>query len=138
MGENCLGGSAEVLHADTGELLGCGMQAWSSAMFITAIDEFLFGISPKMNILEVRPNLPDEWEYMERFGKRIRNRTMDFMMRRDHSRLTLNLNFDSAPMLRMRLVLPSNIKKMIANGKVSLGNTVEMELKKNNNIVALQ
>lgn len=137
MGENSVGASAEVLHADTGELLGCGMQAWSSAIFITAIDEFLFGIRPKMNMLEVRPNLPDEWEYMERFGKKIRGRTLDFMIRRDHSRLTVNLNFDSAPTLRMRLVLPSNIKKIIANGQVFLGNTVEMELKKNNNIVAL-
>ncbi|MCJ7816251.1 MAG: hypothetical protein MUP55_00175, partial [Candidatus Aenigmarchaeota archaeon] len=90
-----------------------------------------------MNMLEVRPNLPDEWEYMERFGKKIRGRTLDFMIRRDHSRLTVNLNFDSAPTLRMRLVLPSNIKKIIANGQVFLGNTVEMELKKNNNIVAL-
>jgi hypothetical protein len=137
MGENSVGASAEVLHADTGELLGCGMQAWSSAMFITAMDEFLFGIKPKMNMLEIHPRLPDEWEYMERFGKRIQNRTMDFMIRRDHSRLTVDLNFDSAPMFRMKLVLPSNIKKMIANGRVFLGNTVEMDLKKNNNIVAL-
>jgi hypothetical protein len=137
MGENCVGGSAEVVHADTGELLGCGMQAWSSAMFITAIEEFLFGIRPKLNVLEIQPNLPDEWEYMERFGKRIGNRTMDFMIRRDHSRLTLDLNFDSAPMLKMRFILPSTIKKMIANGKVYLGNTIEMEPKKNNNIVAL-
>jgi hypothetical protein len=40
-------------------------------------------------------------------------------------------------MLKMRLVLPSNIKKMIANGKVLLGNSIEMDLKKSNNIVAL-
>lgn len=137
MGQNAVGASAEVLNADTGELLGCGMQAWSSAMFITAMDEFLFGIRPRMDGLEVHPNLPDDWEYMERFGKRIRNRTMDFMVRRDHSRLTIDLNFDSAPMLKMKLVLPSNIKKMIANGKVFLGNSVEIDLKKSNNIVAL-
>jgi hypothetical protein len=137
MGMNALGASAEVVHSDTGELLGCGMQAWSSAMFITAIDEFLFGIRPRLGLLEIRPRLPDGWEYMERFGKRVRNRSMDLMMRRDHSRLTLEINFDSAPMLRMRLILPSNIKKMIANGKVLLGSSIEMELKKSNSIVAL-
>jgi glycogen debranching enzyme len=137
VGENCVGGSAEVLNADTGELLGCGMQAWSSALFITAVDEFLFGIRPRMDGLEIRPRMPDQWEYMERFGKRVRGHKMDFMMRRDHSRLTLCLNFDSAPGLKARLVLPSNIKKMIANGKVFLGHALELDLKKNNSIVAL-
>ena len=139
MGENLLGGSAEVLDAETGKLLGCGMQAWSSAMFITAVDGFLFGISPDLenHAVVIHPRLPDEWEYMERFGKKIGQAMMDFMIRRDHTRLTLDMKFDSAPQIRAKVVLPSSIKKVIANGKVSLGNVVEFELKKQNNIVAL-
>ena len=139
MGDNALGASAEVVHADTGKLLGCGMQAWSSAMFITAVDEFMFGIRPRLDdgVLEVRPRLPDGWEYMERFGKRIGARTMDLLLRRDHSRLTVELNFDSAPAMKLRLVLPSIVKKSVANGIVCVGNVVELDLKKSNSIIAL-
>jgi hypothetical protein len=140
MGSNALGCSAEVLDADTGKLLGCGMQAWSSAMFITAVDEFLFGIKPNLpdSTLLIHPRMPDAWDYMERFGKRIGDRTMDMMMRRDHTRLSLDMNFDSAPSLKAKLILPSNIKKAVANGKVFIGNVLEFDLKKQNNIVALQ
>jgi hypothetical protein len=139
MGENALGASAEVLDANTGKLLGCGMQAWSSSLFITAVEEFLFGIRPRLEkgILEIRPRLPDQWEYMERFGKKVGIRTMDLMIRRDHSRLTLDINFDSAPTLRLRLILPSIVKKAVANGLVCIGNVVELDLKKNNSIIAL-
>jgi len=63
---------------------------------------------------------------------------MDIMVRRDHSRLAMDINFDSAPGLDLKLVLPSNIKKMVANGRVFLGNAAEFPLKKQNNIVALQ
>ena len=109
-------------------------------MFILATDEFLFGIKPKLgeNLIVAHPKLPDEWEYMERFGKKIRNKTMDFMIRRDHSRFTIDVNFDSAPTLKMKLVLPHTIKKCIANGQVFAGNVIEFSLKKHNNIVALQ
>ena len=141
MGRNAVGASAEVVDADTGKLLdcGCGMQAWSSAMFITATDEFLFGIRPALteNLLVLHPRIPDGWEYMERFGKSIGPIVMDFMIRRDHSRLTLDMNFDSVPSFRIRLSLPSIIKKCIANGKVILGNVIELEARKHNNIVAL-
>jgi hypothetical protein len=139
MGVNAVGASAEVLDANTGKLLGCGMQAWSSALFITAVDEFLFGMKPilEKNVLEIRPRLPDQWEYMERFGRKVGIRTMNLMIRRDHTRLAVDINFDSAPTLRLRLVLPSTVKKSIANGMVCIGNVVELDLKKNNNIVAL-
>jgi glycogen debranching enzyme len=141
MGENALGASAETIDADTGKLLvnGCSMQAWSSAMFITAVDEFLFGIKPELDsgAIVIHPRLPDEWDYMERFGKKIGQRSMDFMIRRDHSRLTIDANFDSSPEIVCRLVLPSNIKKAVVNGKVFTGNSFEFQMKKQNNIVAL-
>ena len=108
-------------------------------MFITATDEFLFGIRPALteNLLVLHPRIPDGWEYTERFGKSIGPIVMDFMIRRDHSRLTLDMNFDSVPSFRIRLSLPSIIKKCIANGKVILGNVIELEARKHNNIVAL-
>jgi hypothetical protein len=139
MGDNALGASAEVVDAGTGKLLGCGMQAWSSGLFITAVDEFLFGIRPELDkrVLEIRPRLPDQWEYMERFGKKVGIRTFDLIIRRDHTRLTVDMNFDSAPVLRLKLVLPSTVKKSVANGMVCMGNVVELDLKKSNSIVAL-
>jgi len=139
MGENLVGGSAEALDADTGKLIGCGMQAWSSGMFITAVDEFLFGIKPELenNLLVLRPRIPDSWDYMERLGKSIGSRSMNLMVRKDRSRISLDINFDSAPAFDAKLVLPSNIRKMIVNGKVFSGHSVEFELKRRNNIVAL-
>jgi glycogen debranching enzyme len=138
VGENLVGGSAETLDADSGRLLGCGMQAWSSAMFITAVDEFLFGIRPVGGVLNIRPRIPDSWSYMERMGKRIGKVTMEFLVRRDQTRLNIALNFDVATGMEANLVLPFTIKKMIVNGKVFLGNSVRFRLKKQNHIIALQ
>ncbi|MEM5812224.1 MAG: amylo-alpha-1,6-glucosidase [Candidatus Aenigmatarchaeota archaeon] len=139
MGINAVGSSGEALNADTGELLGCGMQAWSSAMFITAVDGFVFGIIPELdkNLINIQPRIPDDWNYMERFGKRIGKHKMNLLIRRDHARLVVDINFDSSPLLDAKLVLPSNIKKMIVNGKVFIGNSVCFELRRQNNIVAL-
>lgn len=139
MGDNLVGGSAEALDAETGKLLGCGMQAWSSAMFITAVDEFLFGVKIELekNLVVIRPRMPESWDYMERLGKRIGSRAMDFMARRDHTRMNVDMNFDSAPAFSAKLILPSNIRKMVVNGKVISGNAAEFPLKKQNSIVAL-
>lgn len=66
--ENALGCIAETWDGDNTTLTGCGLQLWSSAFVIRAIDEFMLGIKPNAFKKEVivNPKMPNTIERIKR------------------------------------------------------------------------
>lgn len=71
---NHVEGFPEVVNAETGELMGCGEQAWSAALFIHVIDRYLLGIKVEEDKVIIEPS---EKAHGKRIRKRIRGEYID-------------------------------------------------------------
>jgi len=60
------------------------LQLWSSSIFIQAIIEGLFGIDPipRKNKFDVKPYLPEDWDFMELKNLRIFDKFYDILIKR--------------------------------------------------------
>ncbi|MFB6217409.1 MAG: amylo-alpha-1,6-glucosidase [Candidatus Aenigmatarchaeota archaeon] len=68
------GALPEVVNAETGELLGCPEQAWSSGMFLHVIDSYMLGIKPMEDHLLIEPS--GDIDGVRR-NKRFQDKTVD-------------------------------------------------------------
>jgi glycogen debranching enzyme len=134
--KHTLGCMPSAVDADNGDLIGPGLHAWSCASFITAIDRFLFGMKPDLTkkLLVIEPKLPNNWEFMERSGKKFGNNLVSFRMEKTVSGYMINLNFSVQPTVECNLVLPKNIAKIKINGTESAGNKICFKPKTKNEI----
>jgi len=76
---NQLGALPEVVDSETGELLGCGEQAWSAGMMVHVIDSYMIGIevkSPGKLVIDPSDNLD-----CVRTGKKIGDQELDVKVR---------------------------------------------------------
>ncbi len=115
-----LGGMSECLNPDTGELLGCGMQLWSSALFVHAVDSYLFGISygPQEKKLVLAPLLPHAWKFMERRNKKFASSAFDFSIVRTRKGYDLDIGFKAITGdTTVSVFLPGGIKNAMLDGK---------------------
>ncbi|MEA3229427.1 MAG: amylo-alpha-1,6-glucosidase [archaeon] len=135
--ENHITGMAECVDAENGKLCGAGMQTWSHAMFIHAIDRYMFGIDAdlKKNVINITPNLPSCWKSAARFGKNIGYYSMNLRIDREKKRIELQIIFSSKPKVKGFITLPPGVKKIVANGQKFKGRTAKFALKKENKIV---
>ena len=115
-----LGAMSECLNSQTGELLGCGMQLWSSALFVHAIDMYLFGISHNSSErkIVIAPLIPPEWKHMERRGKIAGNNSFDLSVMRTKKGYEMEINFRSAPEgMKAVVFVPEGVKGALVNSK---------------------
>lgn len=111
-----IGAISECLNADSGEVIGCSNQAWSSALFIHAIDRYLFGIKPDLSSgkLEIDPKLPKNWNRVERTDKAIGDNKIDLKIERNDGKTNIALNFEKKP--EIDLNFPKDLEVKL-NGK---------------------
>ncbi|HDD46001.1 MAG TPA: hypothetical protein ENG42_00865 [Candidatus Aenigmarchaeota archaeon] len=130
-----IGSMSECVTADKGELIGCGMQAWSSAMFITAIDEYLFGIKPDIakGVVKIEPKIPSKWDYMERYSKRMGHNKMDLIIKRTDFGYAIKIYFKFPPNLKVELAL-DNAREIVVNNSKFKGNRAFFRVKGENEI----
>lgn len=119
--KNILGGMFECADSDTGELLGCGMQLWSSALFIHVFDRCFFGIRhhAQSKTLVLEPKLPEEWDFLERKNKKIGGDIFDFSIKKTFAGQEIAINFKVAPkrIKRISLRMPKEFCGVALNGK---------------------
>jgi len=126
----------EVINSENGELLGCGLQAWSCAIFITAVDQFLFGIKPDLPNKKIllEPKFPNNWNFMERYGKMIGENKMNISFKRNELGYDIYITFEKSPNLECELCLPKNIKKIIVGENEFNSNVARFKLRKHNEV----
>lgn len=134
-----LGNMSECMNPDTGELIGCSQQLWSSALFVHAVDAYLFGASyeSESNRLVIAPLIPSDWKFMERKGKRAGGSVFDIYVLRTKSGYELEIKFNVMPEpVDAVIFLPEGVKEARANGKKvkAAGKSVELALEKTNSI----
>ena len=130
-----LGGISECVNAENGELLGCTNQAWSEALFIHAVDTYLFGIRPnlKEKKLSIDPNLPEDWERATRTQKNIGSNTFDLKIERDEDKFRVAINFEEEPKIRLEVPDKYEAKvnsKRIDKARLQKQNVVEIKEKR--------
>lgn len=74
LNRNQIGGLPEVVHAENGDLLGCGEQAWSAGMFAHVIDTYYLGIEVQESNVKINPSANANGK---RLGKRIGDEKID-------------------------------------------------------------
>ncbi len=129
------GALSEVVDAETGKLLGATDQAWSSSLFIYAVDDFLFGIRPDMlkKVIVIEPKFSDYWGHMYRCGKIAGNNVFDMKIERTSKGVEVRINFVQEPKgLACELILPGWIKRIQHEGKKVLGRKIKFAFKKEN------
>lgn len=76
---NQLGALPEVTDSETGELLGCGEQAWSAGLIVHAVDSYLIGIdvkNPEKVVID-----PSDGLNCVRTGKKVGDQELDVKVR---------------------------------------------------------
>lgn len=112
-----LGGMSECLNSETGELIGCGMQLWSAALFVHAIDRYLFGISKDDNTICIAPKMPSVWKSMERKNKKLGKTSFDVSICRIKNRYEIHVMFKNVPKdTHISVTIPENIESSKLNG----------------------
>ncbi|MBU4451653.1 MAG: amylo-alpha-1,6-glucosidase [Nanoarchaeota archaeon] len=113
-----LGGMSECLNSETGELIGCGMQLWSAALFVHAIDAYLFGISLEKDIINIDLKLPAFWKFMERKNKKLGNTCFDLSVSMVRNRCEIHINFKNTPKnMRISVSVQDIIDTVQLNGR---------------------
>jgi|GEM_PF-357183 len=111
-----LGGMSECLNSETGGLIGCGMQLWSAALFVHAVDRFLFGISKDDNTLCFAPKMPSVWKSMERKNKKLGKDSFNYSVSRIKNRYEIDIIFKNIPKnTRISITIPENIESAKLN-----------------------
>lgn len=129
------GALSEVLDSETGNILGTPDQAWSSSLYIYAIDDFLFGIRPNMQkkTIVIEPRIFDHWGHMYRNGKNIGTYTFDLKIERTSTGLDINIEFKQEPKdMICELILPKWIDCIHHNNKKINKRTLKFKLQKEN------
>ncbi|MFH1432753.1 MAG: amylo-alpha-1,6-glucosidase [archaeon] len=129
------GALSEVIDAETGSLLGTTEQAWSSSLFIYAIDDYLFGIKPDMqdNHIRIEPRIPDTWGHMYKTGKKAGAHTFDLKIERTTGGIEARIDFKKDPKgTTCELILPGWIKSIEHKGKKVKKNILKFRLEKEN------
>ena len=137
--DNQVSGMAECVDADSGELIGATMQAWSHAMYIHAIDRYMFGVDADLrkNIISFTPNVPKAWKSVARFGRKIGYYSMNLRIDRDKKKIEMNMLFTSDPRVKGFVEMPIGVKKVVVNGKTFKDRKAEFVLKKDNVVVGM-
>ncbi len=115
--KHMLGGMSECLNSETGELLGCGMQLWSAALFIHAIDSYLFGICSESGKIAIAPQMPSGWKFMERKNKKLGSDIFDISVIKGKGRYEFDIRFIEPPKRKIVIKLPDNVISAEANSK---------------------
>jgi hypothetical protein len=107
MFEDCVGAIGEAWDSDTGKLIGCGLQGWSSALAIRCIDEFFLGLNIDAfeDSIIVSPHLKDGMCIERR--KRIGNDIVDLMIERKDN--NLNVDYTSHKGRVYKIILAPNM-----------------------------
>lgn len=137
LGRNGVGSMSECLDSETGELLGCTAQAGSAALFIHAVDRYLFGIAPDLprKRLLLTPLMPHGWKRMARRGRVMGDNSMDFSII-DNGRLIISIEFEKKPGLECVLTLPPEVTEISVNGSRYKGHAASFTCRKKNRVVA--
>ena len=125
---DAIGALPETVSAHDGRNLGAGMQAWSSALYIHAIDHYMLGISAdsRKNHLTIIPRIPYEWDSVTRKSKRIHNNYIDIFITQNTCRYRVSIKFKNKPNFSMSLVFPGKIKKIMYKGKEYESNKIKL------------
>ncbi|MBW6462128.1 MAG: hypothetical protein K0B07_03725 [DPANN group archaeon] len=136
--DNQVSAMAECVDSETGAICGATMQAWSNAMYIHAVDRYMFGIDADMkaNVINITPNIPKAWKSVARFGKKMGFYSMNMRIDQDEKKIEMHLLFSSDLKAKGIINMPYGIKKVTCNQKSFKGNIAEIKLKKENKIVA--
>ncbi len=131
------GALSEVVDAESGALLGAADQAWSSALYLYAIDDYLFGIKPDMvnGVIYIEPRIPEGWEHMQRTEKIVGNHAFDLKINKTHECVEVTIDFRRKPSkISCELVFPEEVKSIFYKGKkaVESGNKIKFTLDKTN------
>ncbi len=137
VGDNQVSAMAECVDADTGRNLGATMQAWSHALYIHAIDRYMFGIDVdlKKGVINFCPQIPVKWKSVARFGKKIGYYSMNLRIDKDKTKIEMKIVFTSEPKVKGSVKFPYVVKRIVANGKTVNDKTCEFDLMKENTIV---
>ena len=128
--KDTIGALPETLSAYDGRNLAATMQTWSSAMYIHAIDRYMFGIEPDEFLITITPRIPSEWDKVSRRSKRIRDNYMDLSIEQDSHKYNLSIKFRKTPDFRIKIILPGRINAIKYNEKVIKDNTITTKAKK--------
>ncbi len=116
--KHSLGGMSECINSETGELLGCGMQLWSAALFVHAIDRYLFGISAESEKILIEPKMPVAWKSMERKNKKLGKNAFDISILKAKGRYEIDIRFKNTPKkTRIVVTIPENISSAYVNNR---------------------
>ncbi len=129
------GGLSEIVDAKSGKLLGATDQAWSSSLFIYAVDDFLFGIRPDVGkkMLAIEPKLPDAWGHMYRHGKVIGDNIFDLKVERSTDGIEIRIDFRQKPKnFICELTMPEWINQIMYKGKKTKKRKCRFSLEKEN------
>ncbi|MBW6451902.1 MAG: hypothetical protein K0B02_04205 [DPANN group archaeon] len=139
MKQNQIGTIGECYNAETGQLTGAHIQAWSSALFVHAIDNYLFGIRPNLSTstIEIIPAIPSEWKYASRKNKIIGNYHLETEIKLKDAMIEIGFNFEKKPNLKIKLNIKNfNIitKEITINNKKTKikDNIIEFKTQKSN------
>ncbi len=136
---NTLGGMFENMRADNGELLGCGIQAWSMSMFLLSVVEYLFGIKyhSDSSTLYLKPAMPDDWNKMKIIGKKIDGTPADFVFVKNGGNVKIKINAKNKfkGKINCNLEMPEYIKNIEVNNEKVEGNIATFQLDKKNVLV---
>lgn len=134
------GALSEIVDSETGNLLGAPDQAWSSSLFIYAVDNFLFGIRPEMQKkhITIEPKIPESWGHMYRFGKNIADSTFDLKIERTAEGLEIRMDFHEKPkMLTCELIMPEWVANVVYKQKKRKSRKISFVPEKENVLVGL-
>ena len=145
--QNTIAGMNECVNSETGELIGCGSQLWSSAMYIYTIEEHLLGIKPNVlrKKLTITPKIPENTEYYRR-NKKIGDSELDIYIKNKDKKITIELDlFEFDEDFVFHIILPNHIKSInylhgedIYNNKTINGNETHAKAKQKILIEAIQ
>lgn len=115
LNQNCVGAIGEAWNSENNDVMlskefcqepGACLQAWSSALIVRCIDEFMLGmrINALNGTITLSPSLPSGFRVIRR--KRIGNDFVDFLIQRIGSKL--NVKYNSENQREYRIVLSPN------------------------------
>ncbi|NOQ55925.1 MAG: hypothetical protein GQ477_03925 [Nanohaloarchaea archaeon] len=135
--KNQISAMAECVDSESGKLRGATMQAWSHAMYIHAIDRYMFGIvaDMKKNVINITPNFPIKWKSVARFGKKMGYYSMNLRIDQDNKKIEMRILFSSDPKAKGVINMPYGVKKITVGRTKHKGDSCEIKFKKENKIV---
>jgi len=115
LNQNCVGALGEAWNSENNDVIlskefcqepGACLQAWSSALVVRCVDEFMLGmrINALNNTIILSPSLSSGFRIIRR--KRIGNDIVDFLIQRIGSRL--NIKYNSKNQKEYRIILSPN------------------------------